>query len=106
VIHDSYFPPGAPAAAHMNAMLIRGAEPVVVDTGTPLNRAGYLDDLFSLVDPSDVRWVFISHDDVDHYGNLHEVMARARTPRSSRTGSSATGSPSTGSTSPRSGGAG
>jgi flavorubredoxin len=75
VIHDSYCPPGAPAAVHMNAMLIRGAEPVVVDTGTPLNRAGYLDDLFSLVDPVDVRWVFISHDDVDHYGNLHEVMA-------------------------------
>lgn len=75
VIHDSYCPPGAPATVHMNAMLIRGAEPVVVDTGTPLNRAGYLDDLFSLVDPDDVRWVFISHDDIDHYGNLHEVMA-------------------------------
>jgi hypothetical protein len=75
VIHDSYFPPGAPAAAPMNAMLIRGAEPVVVDTGTPLNRERYLDDLFSLVEPEDVRWVFISHDDVDHYGNLHEVMA-------------------------------
>lgn len=74
VIHDAYSPPGAPGAVHMNAMLIRGAEPVVVDTGTPLNRAGYLDDLFSLVDPEDVRWVFVSHDDVDHYGNLHEVM--------------------------------
>lgn len=75
VIHDTYCPPGAPAGVPMNAMLIRGAEPVVVDTGTPLNRAGYLDDLFSLVDPSDVRWVFVSHDDVDHYGNVHEVMA-------------------------------
>lgn len=75
VIHDAYSPPGAPVAVHMNTMLIRGAEPVVVDTGTPLNRADYLDDLFSLVEPADVRWVFISHDDVDHYGNLHEVMA-------------------------------
>lgn len=75
VIHDTYAPPGAPGAVHMNAMLIRGAEPVVVDTGTPLNRERYLDDLFSLVDPGDVRWVFISHDDVDHYGNVHEVMA-------------------------------
>jgi flavorubredoxin len=75
VIHDTYAPPGAPGAVHMNAMLIRGAEPVVVDTGTPLNRERYLEDLFSLVDPADVRWVFISHDDVDHYGNVHEVMA-------------------------------
>lgn len=75
VIHDTYAPPGAPAAVHMNAMLIRGAEPVVVDTGTPLNRARYLADLFSLVDPAAVRWVFISHDDIDHYGNVHEVMS-------------------------------
>jgi flavorubredoxin len=33
-----------------------------------------LKDAFSLVDPEDVRWVFISHDDVDHTGNLDEVM--------------------------------
>ena len=65
----------APLAVHMNSMLIRGAEPVVVDTGAPVNREQYLEDLFSIVEPDDVRWVFISHDDADHYGNLHEVMA-------------------------------
>lgn len=64
----------APIAVHMNAMVIRGAEPVVVDTGAPVNRDQYLEDLFGLVEPDDVRWVFVSHDDVDHYGNLHEVM--------------------------------
>ncbi len=74
VIHDTYAPPGAPGAVHMNSMLIRGAEPIVVDTGTPLNRSVYLEDLFGLVDPEDVRWVFVSHDDIDHYGNVHEVM--------------------------------
>ena len=31
-------------------------------------------DMWSLVDPEDVRWVFLSHDDVDHYGNLGPVM--------------------------------
>ena len=75
VIHDTFAPPGAPGAVHMNSMLIRGAQPVVVDTGAPTNREQYLEDLFSLVEPEDVRWVFISHDDVDHYGNMHEVMA-------------------------------
>jgi flavorubredoxin len=64
----------APMTVHMNAMVIRGAEPVVVDTGCPVNRERYLEDLFSIVEPADVRWVFISHDDVDHYGNLHAVM--------------------------------
>jgi flavorubredoxin len=33
-----------------------------------------LADTFGLVDPDDVRYVFISHDDIDHTGNLAEVM--------------------------------
>lgn len=65
----------APMAVHLNAMVIRGREPIVVDTGAPVNRDHYLEDLFTIVEPEDVRWVFISHDDADHYGNLHEVMA-------------------------------
>ena len=65
----------APLAVHMNAMVIRGAEPVVVDTGAPVNREQYLEDLFSIIEPRDVRWVFVSHDDSDHYGNAEAVMA-------------------------------
>lgn len=64
----------SPQAVHMNSMVIRGAEPTVVDTGAPVHREQYLEDLFSLVEPEDVRWVFVSHDDVDHYGNAAAVM--------------------------------
>lgn len=64
----------APQAIHMNSMVIRAEEPVVVDTGCPIHRDRYLEDLFDLVDPDDVRWVFISHDDPDHHGNLEAVM--------------------------------
>ncbi len=64
----------APQAIHMNSMVIRGAEPIVVDTGCPVHRQQYLEDLFSLVEPDDVRWVFISHDDPDHHGNVEAVM--------------------------------
>jgi flavorubredoxin len=60
----------------LNTMLIRGAEPVVVDTGMHENQDRYLEDVFSLVDPDDVRWVFISHDDVDHTGNVNVLMER------------------------------
>ena len=31
--------------------------------------------MFGLVEPADVRWVFISHDDVDHTGNVNALMA-------------------------------
>lgn len=62
-----------PTAVHLNAMVIRGLEPIIVDTGMP--GGDYLTDMWSLVDPDDVRWVFLSHDDIDHYGNLAAVMS-------------------------------
>lgn len=65
----------APVAVHLNAMVIRGPEPIIVDTGVPALADRYLEDLWSLVDPTDVRWVFLSHDDIDHFGNLEAVMA-------------------------------
>jgi flavorubredoxin len=58
----------------MNSLVIRGAEPVIVDTGSPANRAAWLEAVWSLVDPDDVRWVFLSHDDRDHAGNLLPVL--------------------------------
>lgn len=75
VIQDTEGEGIAPMTVHMNSMVIRGAEPVVVDTGLAGNRDRYLEDLFGLVEPEDVRWVFLSHDDPDHYGNLSAVMA-------------------------------
>jgi flavorubredoxin len=66
---------GQPLFVYLNSMVILGAEPMIVDTGTPANREQWLKDVFSLVEPTDVRWVFLSHDDVDHTGNLDEVMS-------------------------------
>ena len=65
---------GQPLFVQINSMVILGEEPVIVDTGTPANRTQWLSDVFSLVEPADVRWVFLSHDDVDHTGNLDQVM--------------------------------
>ena len=65
---------GQPLFVQINSMVILGAEPVIVDTGTPANRTQWLNDVFALVEPTDVRWVFLSHDDVDHTGNLEQVM--------------------------------
>jgi len=66
-----------PVAVHMNTMVIRGAEPVIVDTGAAQTRADWLDRVFELVDPGDVRWVYLSHDDVDHTGNVLQVLEAA-----------------------------
>lgn len=60
----------------VSSLLIRGAEPVIVDTGAPIHRDEWLDKVFSLVDPEDVRWIFLSHDDGDHIGALPQVLDR------------------------------
>jgi flavorubredoxin len=75
LIHDHQGEGTAPVCVALNAMVIRAAEPVVVDTGVAENRDQFLDDVFGLVEPDDVRWVFISHDDVDHTGNVNALMA-------------------------------
>ncbi len=77
LIHDHHGEGTEPVSVGLNTMVIRAQEPVVVDTGVVENRDQYLADVFSLVEPEDVRWVFISHDDVDHTGNLNALMAAA-----------------------------
>lgn len=77
LIHDHQGEGHAPVVVPLNSMVIRAAEPVVVDTGMPENREQFLADVFSLVEPEDIRWVFISHDDVDHTGNVNALMAAA-----------------------------
>ena len=75
VLHQVQEATGAPLFVYINSMVIKGEQPVIVDTGTPANRKQILEDIFSLVEPEDVRWIYLSHDDVDHSGNLDEVMS-------------------------------
>lgn len=74
VIHQVQGALGQPLDIYLNSMVILGSEPVIVDTGTPANRKQWLEDVFSIVEPNDVRWIFLSHDDVDHTGNLDEAL--------------------------------
>ena len=67
-------PPGAPVAIHVNSMVIQGAEPVIVDTCASLVREQWAEQVFGLVEPEDVRWIFLSHDDTDHTGNLELTL--------------------------------
>jgi flavorubredoxin len=66
---------GEPLFVYLNSLVILGSEPMIVDTGTIANRDQWMTDVFSLVEPPDVRWIFLSHDDVDHAGNLDPVLS-------------------------------
>lgn len=73
----SHLPLGALGLLPVNAYLITGREPVLVDTGLAIDRGAFENALWSLVDPSDLRWIVITHDDRDHCGNLREVLMAA-----------------------------
>ena len=62
----------------VNSMVIRGRQPVIIDTGAPVHRTLWLEKVFSVVEPEDVRWIFLSHDDGDHTGALFDVLERCR----------------------------
>jgi flavorubredoxin len=64
-------------SVYVNSMVIAGREPIVVDTGTVVNREDWMADVFSIVEPEDIRYVFLSHDDHDHVGNLVPLLQAA-----------------------------
>jgi Metallo-beta-lactamase superfamily len=61
----------------INAFLIKAKEPVLIDTSVPWVEEGFLEALWSEIDPEDLRWIFITHEDGDHCGNLAAVLERA-----------------------------
>jgi ODP family beta lactamase len=73
----SYYPlPGA-GILPVNSFLIRGEQPLLVDTGVAALREEFLSSLGSLMDLRDLRWIWLTHIDADHVGNLPAVLKEA-----------------------------
>ncbi len=68
--------PGA-GVLPVNAYVLRASEPVLVDSGLAVEGDGFMDALASVIDPRDLRWVWLTHDDADHTGNLQRVLEAA-----------------------------
>ncbi|MDQ4129879.1 MAG: MBL fold metallo-hydrolase [Actinomycetota bacterium] len=61
----------------INAYVLMAEEPVLVDSGLGIDGDDFMDALESVIDLSALRWVWLTHDDADHTGNLHRVLERA-----------------------------
>ncbi len=71
--------PGMPGCeVPISSAVIAGREPIVIDTGTSLNRHAWTEAVHSIVEPDDVRWIYLSHDDHDHTGNLVELLGTCK----------------------------
>ena len=59
----------------INAFVLNGAEPLLVDTGSMIHRDEFRAGLQSVIDVADLRWIWLTHTDFDHIGLLHELLA-------------------------------
>lgn len=60
----------------VNAYLLRAEEPVLIDAGIGAEE-GFIDALSSLIDLNTLKWVWLTHDDADHTGNLERIFELA-----------------------------
>lgn len=58
----------------INAFVIKGKEPILVDTGAVVESADFMPTLRSIIDPAELRWIWLTHTDFDHIGSLHQLL--------------------------------
>lgn len=61
----------------VNAFLLRGSEPLLVDTGVFAEREAFFATLCKLIDPADLRWLWLTHADPDHMGSVYQLLEAA-----------------------------
>lgn len=76
VIHDTAEVPGL-GFLPVNAFVLHAQEPLVVDTGLSVSDRNFVEELAGVIDPADVRWIFLTHPDKDHTGGLHALLEAA-----------------------------
>ena len=70
----SNFPIPGYGLVPINAFVIKGSEPVLVDTGTGVESEEFMRALRSIIDPADLKWIWLTHTDFDHIGSLHQLV--------------------------------
>ena len=68
-----------PGAGYLpvNAFVIKAKEPVLIDTGMGIDNKTFMSALESIIDPKELRWIWITHDDADHTGSLQMILKAA-----------------------------
>ncbi|HZU78334.1 MAG TPA: MBL fold metallo-hydrolase [Acidimicrobiales bacterium] len=58
----------------VNSFVVHGSEPLLVDTGPVVESGAFMEVLRSVIDPAELRWIWLTHPDFDHIGALHELV--------------------------------
>jgi flavorubredoxin len=77
----AHFPIPGMGFLPVNAFVVKAREPVLVDTGMGIESEEFMKALSSIIDPQDLKWVWLTHDDADHTGNVQKVLDAAPSAR-------------------------
>jgi len=58
----------------VNAFVVHGPEPILVDTGTVVENDEFMTVLRSVIDPAAIKWIWLTHTDFDHIGSLATLL--------------------------------
>jgi glyoxylase-like metal-dependent hydrolase (beta-lactamase superfamily II) len=61
----------------INAFVVRGRCPVLIDTGVGPLEEEFMDRLGSVIDPGDLEYIWLTHADPDHTGAMERLLAAA-----------------------------
>jgi flavorubredoxin len=70
----SNFPIPGYGLVPINAFVIKGSEPILVDTGSVVESREFMAALRTVIDPAELRWLWLTHTDFDHMGSLHQLL--------------------------------
>ncbi len=76
VLHDRIDIPGL-GSLPVNAFVLHAQQPVVVDTGLSTTDKDFVSELAEVIDPADVRWIWLTHPDRDHTGGILALLEAA-----------------------------
>jgi flavorubredoxin len=68
-----------PGVGHLpiNAFLLLSEEPVLIDSGIGTDGPEFLKAVESILPPADIKWIWLTHDDADHTGNIQRMVEAA-----------------------------
>ena len=61
----------------VNAFVLQAEQPLVVDTGLGLPDRNFVESVSAVIDPQDVRWIYLTHPDRDHTGGIFALLEAA-----------------------------
>lgn len=61
----------------VNAYVVKSTAPVLIDTGLHKDENEFIEMLRAVIDPRDLRWIWLTHIDQDHVGNLCRLLDEA-----------------------------